>query len=68
MFGELSASAMMGAWAGLDFRKVGLPGMPAGNSPRAALMAACTSRAASSIFRSRENSSVTLVAPWRLSE
>ena len=40
--------------------------MPEGSWLRAALMAACTSRAASSTLRFRSNSSVTLVAPWLL--
>jgi hypothetical protein len=42
--------------------------MPAGSWPRAALMAACTSRAAASMSRSRLNSSMTEVVPCPLIE
>src|SRR5262245_61686816 len=49
---------MIGASAGLTLRYVGLERSVAGRSERAALMAACTSRAAPSMFRSRLNCSV----------
>ncbi len=42
--------------------------MPAGIWPRAALIAACTSRAAALMSRSRSNCSVMLAAPARLVE
>ena len=58
----------MGACAGFDFRKVGLPGIPVGSWPRAALIAACTSRAAESRFRPSANSSMIDALPCRLSE
>ena len=58
----------MGASAGLTFRYVGLLGRFGGSWLRAALMAACTSRAAASMFRFRSNWSTTVVAPSRLVE
>ena len=60
---EVSARIMIGESAGLTLRYVGLLGRLAGSWPRAALMAACTSRAAASILRFRSNCSVTLVEP-----
>ena len=42
--------------------------MPEGSCPRDALMAACTSRAAASMSRSKSNCSVMLVEPWPLPE
>jgi hypothetical protein len=42
--------------------------MPAGNWPRAELIAACTSRAAASISRPIANSKVMPTRPWRLPE
>ena len=60
---EVSARIMIGASAGFTFRYAGLPGRLAGNWPRAALMAACTSRAAASMFRLRSNWSVMPVEP-----
>src|SRR6266849_4519560 len=58
---------MMGESAGFTFRYLGVVGRFAGSWPRAALMAACTSRAAASIFRLRSNCSVMLVDPsWLL--
>ncbi len=66
--GEDRASAMMGACDGFTFTNVGLPVMPEGSCPRTALMAACTSRAASSMSRLRSNCRVTLVLPWLLLE
>ena len=59
---------MMSDSAGLTLRQVGLVGRFAGNWPRAALMAACTSRPAASTSRSRSNCMVMLVLPSWLSE
>ena len=53
----------MGESAGLTLRQYGLRGRLAGSWPRAALMAACTSRAAASMLRFRSNCSVMLVEP-----
>jgi hypothetical protein len=61
--GELNASAMMGACEGFTLRNVGLPGIPAGNWPRDALIAACTSRAAALMSRLSANSIMMLVRP-----
>jgi hypothetical protein len=63
---EVSARIMMGASAGLTLRYVGFVGRVAGRSLRAALMAACTSRAAASMFRLRSNWSTMVVLPSRL--
>ena len=52
---------MIGASAGLTFRYVGLLGSPVGSRLRAALIAACTSRAAPSMSRERSNCSVIRV-------
>ena len=52
---EVIAIIMIGASAGFTFRYVGGPGRLTGNSLAAALIAACTSRAAPSTFRSRSN-------------
>src|SRR6266699_3515989 len=57
---------MTGDSAGLTLRQFGLLGRLAGNCPRAALMAACTSRAAASILRPRSNCSVIDVLPRKL--
>src|SRR5258707_11131745 len=59
---------MMGASAGLTLRQFGLLGRLAGSCPRAALIAACTSRAAASMLRLRSNCRVTLVEPSELVE
>ena len=56
----------MGASAGFTFRYDGLFGRFAGSWPRAALIAACTSRAAASMLRSRSNCSVIEVDPSEL--
>src|SRR4029077_16662715 len=58
----------IGASDGLTFRYDGLLGRFAGSWPRAALIAACTSRAAASIWRSRSNWSVMFVDPSVLDE
>jgi hypothetical protein len=52
-----------GASAGLTLRYVGLPGRFAGSCARAALIAACTSRAAASMLRVRSNCTTTDVLP-----
>src|SRR5262245_41194142 len=59
---------MIGASAGLTLRYQGLLGRFGGSWLRAALMAACTSRAAASMFRFRSNWSTTVLAPSRLVE
>src|SRR5689334_10339074 len=53
----------IGASAGFALRYVGLLRRVAGRYPRAALMAACTSRAAASILRLRSNCRVIPVCP-----
>src|ERR1700730_2795295 len=68
MVSDVNARIMMGASAGLTFRYVGLFGRFGGSWLRAALMAACTSRAAASILRFRSNWSTTVLAPSRLVE
>src|SRR5690554_424368 len=65
---ELSASDMIGACEGLTLRYWGMPGMPEGSCARAALIAAWTSRAASSTLRSRVNCRLIRVEPWLLEE
>src|SRR5437773_2107567 len=59
---------MIGASAGLTLRYDGLFGKFAGNWPRAALIAACTSRAAALLSRSRSNCMVIDVEPRVLVE
>src|SRR5574343_667631 len=59
---------MIGESAGFTLRYVGLDGKPVGNKARAATMAACTSRAAPSMLRSRSNCRVMLVDPCVLIE
>src|ERR1700756_2153282 len=59
---------MMGESAGFTFRQFGFCGRLDGSCPRAALIAACTSRAAASIFRFRSNCSVMLVPPSELDD
>ena len=66
--GEVRASMKMGESAGFTFRYEGLLGRLDGRLPRAALMAACTSRAAASMSRFRSNCSVMLVDPRALDE
>src|ERR1700676_3422848 len=66
--GEVSASMKMGESAGLTFRYDGLLGKLVGRLPRAALIAACTSRAAASMSRFKSNCKVILVDPSALDE
>src|SRR5438874_2726921 len=68
MTSEVMARIMIGASAGLTLRQFGFDGRFAGSCPRAALIAACTSRAAASMSRSSSNCSVTLVDPEELFE
>src|SRR5579883_590599 len=65
---DVSPSIRIGASAGFTLRHVGFLGRFAGNCPRAALIAACTSRAAASMFRFKSNWSVMLVEPSVLDE
>src|SRR3954464_15919895 len=57
-----------GAAEGFALRYVGLLRSVAGRSARVALIAACTSRAAASMLRSRSNCKVTRVLPLPLLE
>src|SRR5271154_1497142 len=68
MLSELRARMRMGASAGLTLRYVGWPGRSAGSWLRAALMDACTSRAAALISRLRSNCRVIEVLPRPLEE
>src|SRR5207244_3495 len=63
---EVRARIKIGASAGFTFRYVGLLTSPAGSWLRAALIAACTSRAAASMLRLRSNWRTTVVAPSKL--
>src|SRR5262249_18011076 len=65
---EVSAEMMMGASAGFTLRYVGFIGRAGGRYVRAALIAAWTSRAAPSMFRSRSNWSTIEVAPRLLAD
>ncbi len=57
-----------GASAGFTLRYVGLFGSPVGSVLRAALIAACTSRAAPLMSRSRSNCRTTRVEPSELDD
>src|SRR5277367_5511612 len=59
---------MIGASAGFTLRQLGLLGRFAGNCPAAALIAACTSRPAASMFRLRSYCSVRDVDPSELED
>ena len=59
---------MIGAADGLTLRMAGSVGRSPGRSVAAALSAACTSRAAPSMLRSRSNWMVMLVEPSELDE
>src|SRR4051794_10934100 len=59
---------MIGASDGFDLWNRGLLGRLAGSWPRAALIAACTSRDAASMSRLRSNCKVMLVEPSELDE
>src|SRR5438067_915327 len=58
----------IGASAGLLLRQKGRVGRFAGSCPKAALMAACTSRAAASMLRFRSNCRLMFVEPYWLVE
>ena len=59
---------MIGVAAGLDLRNAGRDGRSLGRSVSAALMAACTSRAAPSMLRLRSNWTEMRVEPSELRE
>src|SRR5262249_41571737 len=65
---EVRARIITGASAGFTFRYVGLFGNPAGKNARAALIAACTSRAAPSMSRLKSNCRTMLVEPRLLED
>src|SRR6185437_7275996 len=65
---DVSARIRIGESAGFTLRYLGLFGRLVGRYPRAALMAACTSRAAASMLRFKSNCSVMLVAPSELED
>jgi hypothetical protein len=65
---EVSASAITGACDGFTLRCCGSPGMPLGSWLRAVLIAACTSRAASFMLRSRSKLSWMRALPCELAE
>src|SRR5271170_7816697 len=65
---EVSARIRIGASAGLTLRYVGLLGRFAGRFARAALIAACTSRAAPLMSRFKSNCSVIELEPSVLDE
>src|SRR5579871_4364029 len=68
MVSDLGPTWRIGGSAGLFFCQLGLTGRLAANCPGAALMPACTSRAAASILRFRSNWRVMLVEPSVLDE
>src|SRR6202000_1490199 len=65
---DVSDKIMIGASARLTLRQLGRVGRFCGNCPSAALMDACTSRAAASMLRERSNCRVMLVEPSWLVE
>ena len=65
---EVMDRMITGASAGLALRYEGLLGSPVGRRLRAALMAACTSRAAPSMLRLKSNCKVMRVEPSELEE
>ncbi len=65
---EVRAIIMIGALAGLTFHQDGLCGRLDGRLARAALMAACTSRAAPLMSRPNSNCRTMLVYPRSLEE
>src|SRR6185369_13131325 len=67
-FSEVSPRIMIGASAGLTLRYVGLAGRLTGRYVRAALIPACTSRAAKSMSRLRSNCNVIEMVPSALEE
>src|SRR4029077_12379240 len=65
---EVSVRTMIGDSAGFTFRQFGFVGRFVGNCPRAALIAACTSRAAPSALRLKSNCKTMDVPPSELDE
>src|SRR5262245_47107724 len=65
---EVSAMIRIGDAAGFDLRNVGIVGKSPGRSLSAALIAACTSRAARSTPRPSSNCTAMLVEPSELVE
>src|SRR5262249_3872913 len=68
MVSDVRARMSTGAALGFALRYVGTVGRSLGRSAAAALIAACTSRAAPSMLRLRLNCTVTLVAPSELTD
>src|SRR5580698_6454487 len=68
MVAEVSPIIRIGESAGLIFRQLGFCGKLVGNWPRAALIAACTSRAEASMLRLRSNCMVIEQLPSELDE
>src|SRR5215472_10744919 len=68
MVSDVRDRIMIGASDGFCLRQLGLVGRLAGSDPSEALMAACTSRAAASMFRLRSNCRTMLVDPSWLVE
>src|SRR5580698_7276581 len=68
MVAEVSPIIRIGESAGLIFRQLGFCGKLVGNWPRAALMAACTSRAEASILRLKSNCMVIEQLPSELDD
>src|ERR1700722_14942475 len=68
MVSDVRPIIKMGESAGLIFRQLGFCGRLVGNCPRAALMAACTSRADASILRLRSNCMVMEQLPRELDD
>ena len=66
--GDDRPTIISGASAGLSLRYRGLDGIPDGSEARAALSAACTSRAQSSMLRAKSNCKVTRVLFCELRE
>src|SRR5215472_5071228 len=66
MESDVNARIMMGASAGLTLRYHGFCGRFGGSWLRAALIAACTSRAAAAMLRLRSNCRMIVVLPSRL--
>src|SRR5579863_6883482 len=68
MVSDVSPIIRIGVSEGLIFRQLGFCGRLLGNCPRAALIAACTSRADASILRLRSNCIVMEQLPSELDE
>src|SRR5271166_274451 len=68
MVSEVSPIIRIGESAGLIFLQLGFCGRLDGNWPRAALIAACTSRAEASMFRLKSNCMVMRQLPSELDD